>query len=83
MRKKKDKEMTSIAIAVSFDGSSKDALQIVMLHTSGSTVTTTKLASISRAGINYIQSQGWQKMFETNGVREIAEQMEIGNDGTK
>lgn len=73
MRKKKDKEMTSIAIAVSFDGSSENALQIVMLHTSGSTVTTTNLASISRAGINYIRSQGWQKMFETSGVREKSE----------
>lgn len=83
MRKKKDKEMTSIAIVVSFDGSSKDALQIVTLHTDGSTVTTTVLASISRAGINYIRSQGWQKMFETSGARAIAEQMEIGDDESK
>lgn len=80
MKKGRDKDMTNIATVVSFDGSSKDALQIVMLHTSGSTVTTTRMASISRAGINYIQSQGWQKMCVGSGVWGTKAMMESGNE---
>lgn len=46
----KDKEMTSIATVVSFDGSSKSELKIVMLHTDSSTATVTELVKITRAG---------------------------------
>lgn len=67
------------ATVVSFDGSSANELKIVTLHTDGLTVTSTVLASISRAGINYIRSQGWQTMLESSGLWEIEENMGIGD----
>lgn len=76
----KEKEQTSIAIVVSLDGSSKSALKIVTLHTDGSTATVTTLADITRDGMNYIRVHGWNKMFETSGLRAIVATMESGND---
>ena len=76
----KEKEQTSIAIVVSLDGSSKSALKIVTLHTDGSTATVTTLVDITRDGMNYIRVHGWNKMFETSGLRVIVEMKESGND---
>ena len=76
----KEKEQTSIAIVVSLDGSSKSALKIVTLHTDGSTATVTTLVDITRDGMNYIRTHGWNKMFETSGLRAIVEMEESGNE---
>lgn len=76
----KEKEQTSIAIVVSLDGSSISASKIVMLHTDGSTATVTTLVDITRDGMNYIRTHGWNKMFETSGLKEIVEIKESGNE---
>lgn len=76
----KEKEQTSIAIVVSLDGSSKSALKIVTLHIDGSTATVTTLVDITRDGMNYIRVHGWNKMFETSGLRAIVEMKESGNE---
>jgi hypothetical protein len=76
----KEKEQTSIAIAVSLDGSSKSALKIVMLHTDGSQATVTTLADITKDGMNFIRTHGWNKMFETSGLKAIVEMKESGNE---
>jgi len=76
----KVKETTSIVTVVSLDGSSKSALKIVTLHTDGSTATVTTLVDITRDGMNYIRSHGWNKMFETSGLRAIVEMKESGNE---
>ena len=77
---KKEKETTSIGIAVSFVGSSKGECKIVMQHTDGSRVTLTTLAVITRDGMNYIRGQGWKKMFETSGLKETVAMMVNGDD---
>ena len=69
----------SIGIVASFDGSSGDEWKIVMLHTDGSEVTVTQLASFTRAGINYIRSHGLKRMYEQSGLSEIVESMVIGD----
>jgi len=79
----KEKEQTSIAIVVSLDGSSKSALKIVTLHTDGSTATVTTLVDITRDGMNYIRTHGWNKMFETSGLRAIVEMKESGNEQSR
>lgn len=76
----KEKEQTNIAIVVSLDGSSKSALKIVMLHTDGSTATVTTLADITRDGMTYIRTHGWNEMFETSGAKAIVATMENGNE---
>ena len=70
----------NIATVVSLDGSSKSALKIVMVHTDGSTVTVTTLADITRDGMNFIRTHGWNKMFETSGLKEIVGTKESGNE---
>ena len=70
----------SICTVVSFDGSSKNVLKIVMLRIDGSTVTVTTLASITRDGMNYIRTHGWSEMFETSGLRETVAMMVNGDD---
>jgi hypothetical protein len=70
----------NIATVVSFDGSPKSALKIVMVHTDGSMVTVTTLADITRDGMNFIRTHGWNKMFETSGVRDIVESMATGGE---
>ena len=76
----KEKEQTNIAIVVSLDGSSKSALKIVTLHTDGSTATVTTLADITRDGMTYIRTHGWNEMFETSGAKAIVATMENGNE---
>jgi hypothetical protein len=72
----------NIATVVSFDGSSKSALKIVMLRIDGSTVITTTLASITRDGMNFIRTHGLNEMLDLSGLLEIAERMATG-DKTK
>ena len=72
----------NIATVVSFDGSSKSALKIVMLRIDGSTVITTTLASITRDGMNFIRTHGLKEMLDLSGLLEIAERMATG-DKTK
>lgn len=77
---KKAKDETSIATVVSFDGSSSDALKIVMLRTDGSEVTATTLASITKDGMSYIRGHGLRQMLNSSGLLEIVEEMESGNE---
>ena len=77
---KKEREVMSIGIAVSFDGSSRGAYKIVMQHTDGSEVTLTTLAVITKAGTTYIRDHGWNKMFEISGLKAIVEMKESGNE---
>jgi hypothetical protein len=79
-KSEKGREQMNIATVVSFDGSSKSALKIVMLRIDGSTVTTTTLASITRDGMNFIRTHGLNEMFENSGVKEIAAMMATGDD---
>jgi hypothetical protein len=79
-KSKKGRGQMNIATVVSFDGSSKNALKIVMLRIDGSTVITTTLASITRDGMNFIRIHGLNEMFENSGVKEIAAMMVTGDD---
>ena len=76
----KAKEQMSIVTAVSFDGSSKNELKIAMAHTDGSVVTLTTLVAVTKAGMIYIRDHGWNKMFETSGIKAIVEMKESGNE---
>lgn len=70
----------SICTVASFDGSSNVGYKIAMQHTSGSTVTLTELAAITKAGMNYIPSQNLNKMFEINGSKVTEVTKENGNE---
>ena len=76
----KEKGQTSIGIVVLFDGSSRSGYKIVMQHTDGCEVGLTTLASITKDGMNFIRTHGWNKMFETSGLKEIVATMENGNE---
>jgi hypothetical protein len=76
----KAKEQTNIVTAVSFDGSSKSGLKIAMAHTDGSGVTLTTLVAVSKDGMNYIRTHGWNRMFESSGLKEIVGIKESGNE---
>jgi hypothetical protein len=77
---KKAKEMTSIGIAVSFDGSSRDGLKIVTVRSDGSKVMLTTLVDITKDGMTYIKDHGWNKMFSTSGAKAIVVTKENGNE---
>ena len=77
---KKAKEKMSIAIAVSFGGSSKKDYKIVTVLTSGSTATVTTWGNTKRDGTNYIPSRYLKQMFENSGQRVIEETKENGNE---
>ncbi len=77
---KKARAQMSIVTAVSFDGSSKGGLKIVMLRTDGSEVTLTTLVAITKDGMNYIRGHGWKTMYETSGAKEIVELKGNGDD---
>jgi hypothetical protein len=76
----KAKEKTSIVIVVSFGKSSECVCRIALERTNGSTGELTILASITRAGLNYIPNHVWKEMFGISGLKEIVDKMEIGND---
>ena len=80
MRRKKAKEMMSIAIAVSLDGSSKKEFRIVTVHTVGSTATLTTWGGDRRVGMNYIPNRVLRQMFENSGQRVIEVTKENGNE---
>jgi hypothetical protein len=75
----KAKEKTSIVTVVSFDGSSSDGLKIAMARTVGSQVTLTTLVAVSKDGMNYIRTHGWNEMFESSGLRGIVGSAASGN----
>ena len=75
----KDKERMSFAIVVSFEPSSRCAYKIVKRHTIGSTVVLTEVASVTKAGMNYIPDQFWKETFGINGVRATVENMVNGD----
>lgn len=77
---KKEKETTSIGIAVSFDGSSVSELKIVMVRSDGSEVMLTTLVGITKDGMTYIRDHGWNEMFSTSGAKAIVEMKESGNE---
>lgn len=77
---KKAKEKMSIAIAVSFGGSSKKDYKIVTVLTSGSTATVTVWGNTKRDGTNYIPSRVLKQMFENSGQKVIEETKENGNE---
>ncbi len=77
---KKARAQTSIVTAVSFDGSSKSGLKIVMAHTDGSEVMLTTLVDITKDGMTYIRDHGLRQMFESSGIEEIVVTMENGNE---
>ena len=79
----KAKERTSIGIVVSFGKSSEKGYKIVQLRTDFSTVTVTTLASITRAGMKYIQSQDLIKMCESSGTKATEAKKENGNEHGK
>jgi hypothetical protein len=79
----KAKERTSIGIVVSFGKSSEKGYKIVQLRTDFSTVTVTTLASITRAGTKYIQSQDLIKMCESSGTKATEAKKENGNEHGK
>lgn len=77
---KKAKEQMSIAIAVSFGGSSKKDYKIVTVLTTGSTATVTAWGNTKRDGTNYIPSRVLKQMFENSGQRAIEVAKENGNE---
>ena len=76
----KAKERTSIGIVVSFGKLSEKGYKIVEMRTDFSTVTVTTLASITRAGTKYIQSQDLIKMCEISGTKATEAKKENGNE---
>jgi len=80
---KKAKVKTNIVTVVSFEKSSRCALKIVMARTDGSMVTLTTLVGITKDGMTYIKDHGWNKMFETSGLKEIVATMENGNEQSR
>jgi hypothetical protein len=76
----KAKGTTSIVIVVSFEKSSECACRIALERTNGSTGELTTLASITRAGLNYIPNRVWKEMFGISGLKETVDKLENGND---
>ena len=69
MRRKREKEKTSIGIAVSFGGLSKPEYKIVTLRCDSLTATVTSLGRLSRDGINFTLNPIWTEMSEINGQK--------------
>jgi len=70
----------SIATVVSFVGSSRKGLKIVMVRTDGSTVTLTSMGSVLRGGMNFIPSPALRRMLESNGTKATEAKKENGNE---
>jgi len=76
----KDKVMMSIAIVVSFDGSSENDYKIAMVRSDGSRdIQMTKVSTV-RDGMICIPVRYLKEMFSISGTRATEEQMESGND---
>jgi hypothetical protein len=76
---KKGNWKMNIDIVVSLEPSSRCAYKIVKRHTIGSMVVLTEVASVTKAGMNYIPDQFWKETLGINGVRAIVENMVNGN----
>ena len=76
----KDKVMMSIAIVVSFDGSSKNEYKIAMVRSDGSGDIQMKRVSLERDGMICIPVRYLKEMFSISGTKATEEQMESGND---
>ena len=80
MRRKKVKESMNIATVVSFGGSSQSASKIVLVQSSGLTVTVTTMGSIEKDGMMFTPSLDLRRMLRINGTRETEEMKANGND---
>jgi len=73
----------NIATVVSFDGSSQSASKIVLVQSSGSTVTVTTMGRIIEDGTTFIPSLDLKRMLRINGIKATEEHKENGNDKTR
>jgi hypothetical protein len=73
----------SIATVVSFVGSSRKGLKIVMVRTDGSTVTLTSMGSVSRGGMSFTPSPVLRRMLESSGKKATEAKKENGNEHGK
>ena len=80
MRRKKDKEQTSIVTVVSFGRSSRCVSKIAIAHTVGSMVTLTTLGSVTRDGTNFTPSPALRRMLESSGQKVTEVTQENGNE---
>ncbi len=70
----------SIATVVSFVGSSRKGLKIVMVRTDGSKVTLTSMGSVSRGGMTFTPSPVLRRMFALNGLLATEAKTETGSN---
>lgn len=76
----KDKVMMSIAIVVSFDGSSESDYKIAMVRSDGSgDIQMTKVSTV-RDGMICIPVRYLKEMFSISGTKATEDQTESGND---
>jgi hypothetical protein len=80
MRRKKVKESMNIATVVSFDGSLQSASKIVLVQSSGLTVTVTTMGRITEDGTTFIPSLDLRRMLRINGTKATEEHKENGNE---
>jgi len=80
MRRKKVKESMNIATVVSFDGSSQSASKIVLVQSSGLTVTVTTMGRITEDGTTFIPTLDLRRMLRINGTKVTEEMKANGND---
>jgi hypothetical protein len=80
MRRKKDKEQTSIVTVVSFGKSSRCDSKIAIAHTAGSTVTLMTLGDVTKGGTNFTPSPALRRMLETSGQKATEVTQENGNE---
>jgi hypothetical protein len=73
----------SIATVVSFVGSSRKGLKIVMVRTDGSRVTLTSMGGISRGGMTFTPSPVLRRMLESSGTKATEAKKENGNEHGK
>jgi hypothetical protein len=76
----KAKVMMSIAIVVSFDGSSESDYKIAMVRSDGSGDIQMTGVSTVRDGMICIPVRYLKEMFSISGTKATEEQMESGND---
>ena len=80
MRRKKVKESMNIATVVSFGGSLKSVLKIVLVQSSGLKVTVTTMGRITEDGTTFIPSLDLKRMLRINGTKVTEEMKANGND---
>jgi len=70
----------NIATVVSFDGSSQSASKIVLVQSSGLTVTVTTMGRITEDGTTFIPTLDLRRMLRINGTKVTEEMKANGND---